>query len=44
MGSQWIALFVNDDNVTYFDSFKFEHIPEEIRKLIGNKMLKQIVI
>ena len=30
-------MYVNDYNVTYFDSFGVEHIPKEIRKLIGNK-------
>ena len=30
IGTQWIALHVNGDNVTYFDSFRVEHIPEEI--------------
>ena len=33
----WTALCVNDNNVTYFDSFEVEHIPKEIKKLIGNK-------
>ena len=28
---------MNDDNVTYFDSFGVEHIPKEIKKFIGNK-------
>ena len=42
IGTYWIALYVNDENVTYFDSFGDEHIPEEIRKFIGNKMVKQI--
>ena len=28
---------VNDNNVTYFDSFGVEHIPEEIKNFIGNK-------
>ena len=27
----------NDNNVTYFDSFRVKHIPKEIIKLIGNK-------
>ena len=27
----------NVKNVTYFDSFGVEHIPEEIEKFIGNK-------
>ena len=33
----WIDLYVNDNNVTYFDSFGVEHIPKEIKKFIGNK-------
>ena len=35
--TQWIALYVNDNNVTYFESFGIEHIPKEIRKFIGNE-------
>ena len=30
IGTHWIALYVNDNNVTYFDSFGVEHIPKEI--------------
>ena len=37
--SHWIALYVNGDNVTYFDSFRVEHIPKEIKKFIGNKYI-----
>ena len=33
----WIALFVNRNNVIYFDSFGVEHIPKEIKKFSGNK-------
>ena len=36
-GTYWIALYFNDNNVTYFESFGVEHIPKEIRKFIGNK-------
>ena len=36
-GNHWIALYVNNEYVTYFDSFGVEHIPKEIEKLIGNK-------
>ena len=36
-GTHWIALYVNDNNVTYFDSFGVEHIPKEIKKFSGNK-------
>ena len=35
--THWIALYVNGDDVTYFDSFGVEYIPEEIKKFIGNK-------
>ena len=34
-----IVLYVNDFNVTYFDSFWVEHILKEIRKLIRNKSI-----
>ena len=30
IGSHWIALYVNGENVTYFDSFGVEYIPKEI--------------
>ena len=30
-------MYVNDDNVTYFDIFGVEHIPNEIKKFIGNE-------
>ena len=28
IGTPWIALYVNDNSVTYFDSFGVEHIPK----------------
>ena len=31
------TLYVNADNVTYFDNFGVEHTPKEISKFIGNK-------
>ena len=37
IGTNWIALYVNAKNITYFDSFGVEHIPKEVRKFIGNK-------
>ena len=37
IGTHWIALYVNAENVTYFNNFGVEHIPEEIKKFIGNK-------
>ena len=30
-------MYVNNNDVTYFDSFGVLHIPKEIRKLIRNK-------
>ena len=37
IGTHWIVFYVNYNNLTYFDSFGVEHIPKEIRKIIGNK-------
>ena len=31
IGTHWVALYVQIDNVTYFDSFRVEHIPKEIK-------------
>ena len=33
----WIALYVNDNNISYFDSFGVDHIQKQIKKLTGNK-------
>ena len=35
--THWIALYVNAENVTYFDSFGVKLILKEIRPFIGNK-------
>ena len=35
--THWIALYEKSDNATYLDSFRVEHIPKEIKKLIRNK-------
>ena len=40
VGTYWIALFCNKSEIVYFDSFGVEHIPEEIKKFIGNKNIK----
>ena len=44
IGTHWIALYFNDNNVIYFASFGVEHIPRKVKKFIGNKMLYQIFI
>ena len=40
IGTHWIPLYVNANNIVYFDSVGVEHIPKEIRKLIGNNNVK----
>ena len=37
VGTHWIALFCNRNEIVYFDSFGVEHVPEEIKEFIGNK-------
>ena len=41
VGIHWIALYVNGNNrraSIYFDSFKVEHIPKEIKKFTETKI------
>ena len=40
IGTHWVALYVHNDDVTYFDSFGVEHIPKEIKTFINNKNIK----
>ena len=39
IGTHWVALYVNNKIVTYFDSFGVEHIPKEIMKFIDRKII-----
>ena len=39
-GTHWIALYVKNNEVIYFDSFDVEHIPKEIKRLIEHKNIK----
>ena len=39
IGTHWVALYVNNKTVTYFDSFRVEHIPKEIMKFIARKKI-----
>ena len=38
IGNHWVALYVKNNNVTYFDSFLVEHIPKEIKKFINGSL------
>ena len=40
IGKHWIALYVQNNEVIYFDSFDVEYVPKEIKKLIGYKDIK----
>ena len=40
IGTHWVALYVLNNEVIYFDSFGIEHIPKEIIKFIRNKNIK----
>ena len=40
IGTHWVALYVKNNDITYFDSFGVEHIPKEIIKFIKNKSIK----
>ena len=39
-GLHQIALFSKRNEIVYFDGFGVEHVPEEIKKFIGNKNRK----
>ena len=32
VGTHWIALYIQNNDATYFDSFGVEHIPKDIKK------------
>ena len=40
IGTHWIVLYVQNNDVTYFDSFGVDHTPKEIKSFIGNKNIK----
>ena len=39
IGTHWVALYVNNKIVTYFDPFGVEHVPKEIMKFIVRKKI-----
>ena len=40
IGTHQVALYLYNNDVTYFDSFGVEHIPKEIKTFINNKNIK----
>ena len=40
IGTPWIALYVLNNDITYFDNFGLEHIPKEIKTFIKNRSIK----
>ena len=36
IGTHWITLYANANNIVYLNSFGVEHIPKAIKKFIGN--------
>ena len=40
VGTHWIALFCNWNEIVYFDTFGVEHVPEEIKEFLENKNIK----
>ena len=40
VGTRCIALYVKNNEITYFDSFGVEHVRKEIKKFIGHKNIK----
>ena len=42
IGTHWIALYVKNNHITYFDSFGVEHIPKKLKHLARTKILRQI--
>ena len=40
VGTHWIALFCNKNEIVYFDSFGVEHVPEENKEFVENKNIK----
>ena len=38
IGTHWVALYVHNNDVTYFNSFGVEHIPKEIKSFINRSL------
>ena len=44
LGEYWIALYVNGDNVTYFDSFGVNIFQKKLKSSYATEILKQIFL
>ena len=45
IGTHWVALYVSNNDVTYFDSFGVEHVPKVIKVFIdGLSLIKKIFL
>ena len=40
VGTHWIALFCNRNEIIYFNTFDVERVPEEIKEFVANKNIK----
>ena len=40
VGTHWIALYAENNEVIYFDSVGVEHVPKKIKRFIGHKDIK----
>ena len=38
IGTHWVALYVRNNDVTYFDYFVVKHVPKEIKTFIGRPL------
>ena len=43
IGTNWVTLWVDNNDVIYFDTFRVEHIPKEIKAFINNKNITTII-
>ena len=43
IGTHWVALWVNNNDVTYFDSFGVGHIPKEIKAFINRPLQNKAI-
>ena len=45
IGTHWVALYANNDDVTYFDSFGLNHILKEIKAFVNRSLsIKKIIL